>query len=111
MSFLPTPRDANGHPLHGHGTESVTYRFSGVPYSGNNVFLPIDVKSFMIHVEGATTIAAFSGTASGSTWAYLTSDGISLSDIPVVSDLSGTLFEVASPTSGTTVNVSIFGWR
>lgn len=111
MSLFPFPRDDNGKALIGMGTQTVTYRFADVPFSGNQIFVPIDIKGAMIHIEGATPLAAFSGTASGSQWAYLTSDGISLGDVPMALATSGVLFEVAAPVSGTTVDVSVFGWR
>ena len=116
MSYLPIPRDDNGHPLLGYGTQSVTYRWSGVPFSGsgwsgNLLFLPIDVKSLTLHIESGTALAAFSGTASGSAVAYWTNSGYTLPEMPVLTATSGTFIRCAAPASGETITISAFGWR
>ncbi|MEW6350467.1 MAG: hypothetical protein AB1646_15495 [Thermodesulfobacteriota bacterium] len=109
MGIRPTLRDDNGIPLTGRGSEVVTRRFAGVGTAGQAISLPVDVKEVLVHIEGLTELARFTGTAAGSEQVRLTADGLSLEDLPLVVEADTTLLTVAAPSG--TVNVSVVGWR
>ncbi len=109
MPLKPLKRDDNGVPLHGHGSEIVTKRFTSVGSAGQSLTLPIDVKSFVIHYEGITEVGRYTGSSDDSDQIRLTSDGLSLSDMDVSVPAGESLGEIAAPAG--TVNVSVIGWR
>ncbi|MCA1961486.1 MAG: hypothetical protein LDL33_11900 [Desulfomonile sp.] len=109
MAILPTLRDDNGIPLTGRGTETVTKRFVGVTTTGQVIAMPVDVKEVLIHIEGATEAARFIGTASGSEQVRITSDGLTISELPIVAEADRDIIAVAAASG--TVNVSVIGWR
>jgi len=109
VAILPTLRDDNGIPLAGRGTETITKRFVGVTTSGQAVAMPVDVKEMLIHIEGATEVVRFTGTASGSEQVRITSDGLTISELPIVAEADQSIITVAAPSG--TVNVSVIGWR
>lgn len=109
MAILPTVRDDNGIPLAGRGSEVITKRFAGVTTSGHAVAMPVDVKEVLIHIEGSTEVVRFTGTASGSDQVRITSDGITISELPIVVEAGQSIITVAAPSG--TVNVSMIGWR
>lgn len=109
MTIRPIARDDNGHPLAGHGTETVTRRFTDVDTGGQAVSLGTDVKEALIHIEGAIEVIRFTGSADGSEQIRITQDGTTLGDVPIVKEANGTIITVAAPSG--TVNVSVIGWR
>jgi len=106
MGLKQTQRDDGAHVLHGHGTEMFTTRFASIDTTGSQIFLPVDSKSCLIHKEGSTAAMYVLGTVTGSATAYLTSDGVTLSDVPVArhgsvsawSDTLGTAIDLADYT-------------
>jgi hypothetical protein len=62
-----------------------------------------------VHVEGATPVALFSGTASGSQQVAWTSDGHTLPEVRVVSEAGVPVMNVAAASG--TINVSVLAWR
>ncbi len=109
MSIQPILRDDNGHPLFDRGSEIVTKRFTSVDAAGRNIVLDTDVKEVLIHVEGSIEAARLTGTAAGSEQIRLTSDGLTLSDVPIVREANQTIITVAAPSGA--VDVSVIGWR
>lgn len=109
MAILPTVRDDNGIPLAGRGSEVVTKRFSGVTTAGRGIAVPVDIKEVLIHIEGSAEVARLTGTASGSEQVRLTSDGLTVSELPIVVEADHNIITVAAPSG--TVNVSVIGWR
>jgi hypothetical protein len=109
MSIKPILRDDNGLPLSDRGTELFTTRYAGIGVAGVSMELPLDVKSVLIHVEGAIEKARIIGAASGSQEARLTSDGISLGEVDIVVEAGKTLATLKAPSD--TINVSVFAWR
>jgi len=112
MAITPIVRDANGHALVMQGTEIFTKRVTSIPDTGTAITLPTDCKYVSLHVEGSTELMRITGTASGSTEIVITSDG---HDFPpfglfVVAESGETVVTVKAPT-GTTIDVSIIGWR
>jgi hypothetical protein len=107
--ITPTVRDANGAQLIGHGTELFTKRITGIDTDGVDIELGVDFKSMTIHVEGSTDVMYMTGTVTGSDEIHLTSDGYTLSDVPMVVDEDGTPFNIAAPSG--TIDVSIMAWR
>jgi hypothetical protein len=108
MAVLAQPRDDNGSLIHGCGTQVVTKRFTGVT-TGTALSLPLDCKEFLVHVEGSTVVFKLTGTGAGSAQIYITSDGYSLEEVPVVTSADATLLTIAAGSG--TVNVSVIGWR
>ena len=108
MALTPLPRDANGKPLSA-GIETVTQRITGVDTGGSAITLPVDVKHVLIHVEGHSEVVRFTGTASGSTPVRITSDGLTLEDVPIAVEADTAIITVTAPTG--TVDVSVIGWR
>ncbi len=109
MGIRPTLRDDNGIPLPGRGSQVVTKRFTDVDTAGRAISLPVDVKEVLVHIEGLTEVARFTGTAPGSEQVRLTGDGLSLEDLPLVLEADSTVLTVAAPSG--TVHVSVIGWR
>lgn len=109
MTIQPILRDDNGHPLFDRGSEIVTKRFTSVDAAGQNIVLDTDVKEVLIHVEGSIEAARFTGAAAGSEQIRLTSDGLTLSNVPIVAEANRTIITVAAPTD--TIDVSVIGWR
>ena len=109
MPILPTIRDDNGNPLAGRGSEIVTKRYSGVDTSGQAISLGVDVKEVLIHIEGNTEAARFTGTVSGSDQVRITQDGVTLAPVPVVKEADESIITVAAPSGS--VNVSVIAWR
>ncbi len=109
MPILPTVRDDNGNPLFGRGCEVVTKRYSGVDTSGQPIVLGVDVKEVVIHIEGQTEVARFTGTASGSDPVRITQDGLTLDPFPVVKEAGEPIVTVAAPSGS--IDVSVIGWR
>ncbi len=108
MPLTPSPRDANGKPISA-GTETVTKRFVAVDTGGTDIALPVDIKHALIHIEGTTEIARFTGTAPGSAQVRITSDGLTLEDVPIALEADSTIITVAAALG--TLNVSVIGWR
>lgn len=108
MALTPLPRDANGKPLSA-GTETVTTRVTDVDTNGTAVILPVDVKHVLIHVEGSIEAVRLTGTASGSDQIRITSDGLTLEDVPIAVDANTAIITVAAPAG--TIDVSVVGWR
>lgn len=108
MALTPLPRDANGKPLSA-GIETVTKRIIDVSTDGSDITLPVDVKHVLIHVEGSTEIVRFTGTAPGSSQVRITSDGLTLEDVPIALEADTEIITVAAPTG--TISVSVIGWR
>ncbi len=109
MAIHPTIRDDNGIPLTGRGSEVITKRYSGIDSSGQAISLPVDVKEVLIHIEGTTEVARFTGTAGGSQQVRFTSDGMTLNELPLVKEADETIITVAAPSG--TFDVSVIGWR
>ena len=108
MALTPLPRDAYGKPLSA-GTETVTRRITGIDTGGSDITLPVDIKHVLVHIEGGTEVVRFTGTAAGSTQVRITSDGLTLEDVPIALEPDTTIITVAAPTG--TINVSVVGWR
>lgn len=109
--YEPTPRDKDKHVLHGHGTGTITYRWTSVDgTNGQDISFPIDVKSCLIHIEGNLEIFNVTGSDSNSTAAYFTSDGVTLEEINIAVAADETICTIKAP-SGETINVSAIGWR
>lgn len=109
MTIHPTLRDDNGNPLTDRGSELVTKRYTGIDSNGQALSLGVDVKEVLVHIEGSTEIARFTGTASGSQQVRVTQDGLTLEDVRVVKEADETIITVAAPSG--TIDVSIIGWR
>jgi hypothetical protein len=110
MSRLPVPMDDNLNRLLDRWTEIYTTRFTSVDATtGQAVSLTPDIKEIAIHIEGNTEVANITGTVSGSSAAYITSDGTTWV-FPVATDGSTTLFTVKAP-SGSTIDVSVIAGR
>ncbi|MEJ2719487.1 MAG: hypothetical protein P8182_20540 [Deltaproteobacteria bacterium] len=101
--------DDNGNPLTDRGSEVVTKRYPGVDTSGQALSLGVDVKEVLVHIEGNTEIARFTGTASGSQQVRITQDGLTLEDVRVVKEPDEIIVTVAAPSG--TIDVSLIGWR
>ena len=113
MAITPIVRDANGHALPMQGTEIFTKRITSIPDTGTAVTLPVDCKYAYFLVEGTAEVMRLTGTASGSTEVVITSDGIPIpppSGVFVAVESGEPIFTVKAPT-GTTINLSIVGWR
>jgi len=109
LPILPTVRDDNGTVLSTRGSEVVTKRYSGVDTGGTSVSLGVDVKEVILHIEGNTEVARFTGTASGSQEVRITADGLTFQQLPLVKEAGESILTVAAPSG--TVNVSLIGWR
>lgn len=109
MSIHPTIRDGNGNPLTDRGTEIITKRFTGVDSAGVNIVLNLDIKEALVHIEGNSAVARFTGAAAGSEQVTITSDGLTLERISVVKEAGESLIHVAAPSGS--FNVSVIGWR
>lgn len=108
MAVKPTRRDGNRQVLHGHGTETITKRVTGITTAGSDISLTMDVKSLLIHVEGSTDVLYMTGTHADSEEIHLTSDGFTFSDFDVVVEENTTIITLAAPAD--TIDVSIIGW-
>ncbi len=109
MGILPTLRDDNGAPLVTRGSETITKRIAAVDTTGTAISLAADVKEVLIHVEGSSEAARFTGTISGSEQIRFTSDGMTVPALPIVVESGETVITVAAPTG--TIDVSVIGWR
>ncbi len=109
MPIYPTLRDDNGNPLIGRGSEVVTKRFTGVDTVGQAIFLSIDVKEILIHIEGGSETVRLTGTVEGSDEVRITNDGLTLEEVGIVKEAGETIVSVAAPSG--TVDVSVIGWR
>jgi len=105
-ALLQTQRDDGAHVLHGHGTEMYTKRWTSIATTGKQIFLEVDSKSCLVHQEGSIAVMYVLGTVTGSTTAYLTSDGTTLSEVDIArhgsvsgwSDALGTAINLANYT-------------
>lgn len=109
MAVTKLQRDVNGALLVGHGSGTVTKRYTSVGTGGQAISLPADCKSVLIHIEGSTVVYKLTGTVSGSAQINITSDGYTLEDVPIIAEADATIVTVAS--SSGTINVSVIGWR
>jgi len=106
VALLQTQRDDGAHVLHGHGSELFTKRFAAIDTTGTQIFLEVDSKSCVVHQEGTTDAMYVLGTVTGSTTAYLTSNGISLAGVNIArhgsvsawADTLGTAIDLADYT-------------
>jgi hypothetical protein len=110
MSIEPLVRDDNKHPLYGHGSGTITYRWASVDSDGQDISFPVDVKSCFVHIEGATTLFTVTGSLDDSEAINITVDGTTIKDIDIAVAADETIVTVAAPT-GQTINVSAMGWR
>lgn len=108
MSLLPVPSDANGNKLPDRGTELFTTRVEGIPTTGTEISLPVDIKEILVQVEGSTTYCTVLGTAPGSVAAKVT-DGHWLPTFPLCKTADSLILTLASDSS--TIKVSIWAWR
>jgi hypothetical protein len=109
MTIQPILRDDNGVALPEYGSELLTKRYSGVSTSGMAIAFDRDVKTVIVHLEGTTVAATFSGTASGSDEIVWTSDGQTLPALRVIAGAQAPLLTVAAQSG--TINVSVLAWR
>jgi hypothetical protein len=109
MSIRPILRDDNGLALPNYGSELITKRYSGVTTSGRAITFDVDVKNVIVHLEGTTAKARFSGTAAGSEEIVWTSDGLTLPEVRVVKEAQAPIMTVAAHSG--TINVSVMAWR
>lgn len=109
MGIRPVLRDDNGCALPNFGSELLTRRYAGVDTQGTDIALGTDVKHVVVHVEGGSLIAVFTGTVSGSQQVNWTSDGVTLPELALIKEADGSLVRVAAPTG--TINVSVLAWR
>lgn len=109
MGIRPVLRDDNGCALPTFGSELLTRRYVGVDTQGTDIALGKDVKHVLIHVEGESVVAGFTGTVAGSQEIHWTSDGLTLPELALIKEADSALVRVAAPTG--TINVSVLAWR
>lgn len=90
------------------GRRIYTWRHADVDTGGVAITIPSDLPDIMrviVHIEGATSIATFTGQAhTGSAAFILTSDGKTM-EFPIAASPGGVICTVKAPSS--TINVSV----